>query len=290
MDLQRIVALVLQVSIFLMVFGFGLRSSREELSYAVCRPAMLLRALLAMFIVMPVVAILLCVAFDFHPAVEIALVTLAISPMPPLLTNREAQAGGHVSYGIGLMVVAALLSIAFIPVAVSLIGRILGLPIAMGQGALLRLVLLSVILPLGLGILVRTLSVPAAGRAQKPVAIVAITGLMLSVAVVMIAMLPTALSLIGNGTVLVFVGFVIIGFSVGHALGGPSREERAVLALTTACRHPAIAVAVAGANFPRETLVPAAVLLYLLVNVLLSVGYILLLRQTRHAGVRAETG
>src|SRR4051812_44680834 len=164
MDSRRIVALALQVSIFLMLFGFGLRSGRGDLSYALRRPAMLGRALLAMFIVMPVVAILLCVVFDFVPPVEIALVALAISPMPPLLTNREAQAGGRVSYGIGLMVVAALLSIPFIPIAVSLIGRMLGLPIAMGYGALVRLVLLSVILPLGLGILVRTVSVTAAGR------------------------------------------------------------------------------------------------------------------------------
>ena len=86
------------------------------------------------------------------------------------------------------------------------------------------------------------------------------------------------------------IGSTLAARAAGHALGGPSREERAVLALTTACRHPAIAIAVAGANFPHERLVPAAVLLYLLVNVLLSAGYILLLRQTRHAGARTVTG
>jgi len=286
MDLRQIVALALQVSIFLTVFGFGLRSTLDDLLSPARRPGTLARGLVAMFVVMPIVAIVLCIAFQFHPAVEIVLVALSISPMPPLLSNREAQAGGRVSYGIGLMVTAALLSIGFIPLAVGLIGRILGLPIAMGPAALVRLASLSVLLPLGLGMLVRHASPAAAAQVARPAAIVAIAGLVLSVAALLIALLPTALTLVGNGTLLVFVVFVVVGLAIGHALGGPSREERAVLALSTACRHPAIAIAVANANFPEEKLVPAAVLLYLLVNILVSIGYILLQRRLR-AAVRA---
>ena len=286
MDLRQIVALALQVSIFLTVFGFGLRSTLDDLLSPARRPGTLARGLVAMFVVMPIVAIVLCIAFQFHPAVEIVLVALSISPMPPLLSNREAQAGGRVSYGIGLMVTAALLSIGFIPLAVGLIGRILGLPIAMGPAALVRLASLSVLLPLGLGMLVRHASPAAAAQVARPAAIVAIAGLVLSVAALLIALLPTALTLVGNGTLLVFVVFVVVGLAIGHALGGPSREERAVLALSTACRHPAIAIAVANANFPEEKLVPAAVLLYLLVNILVSIGYIVLQRRLR-AAVRA---
>jgi len=283
MDLPQIVALALQVSIFLTVFGFGLRSTRDDLLSPARRPGTLARGLVAMFVVMPIVAILLSDAFQFHPAVEIALVALSISPMPPLLSNREAQAGGRVSYGIGLTVTAALLSIGFIPLAVGLIGHILGLRIAMGPAALVRLASWSVLLPLGLGMLVRYACPAAAAQVARPAAIVAIAGLVLSVAALLIAVMPTALTLVGNGTLLGFVVFVVVGLSVGHALGGPSREERAVLALSTACRHPAIAIAVANANFPEEKLVPAAILLYLLVNILVSIGFIVLQRRLRAA-------
>ena len=282
MDLRQAVGLALQVSIFLAVFGVGLQSTRDDLLSLLRHSGKLARALLAMFVVMPVVAILLSVVFEFRPPVEIALVALAISPMPPLLINRQAQAGGRVSYGMGLMVTAALLSIVYVPVAVYIIGRVLDLPIAMGPTALIRLVLLTVFIPLLLGMLVRTVW-PAARRVARPLAIVAITGLVLSVAALLIAVLPTAMTLVGNGTLLVFVVFVVIGLAVGHALGGPSREERAVLALSTACRHPAIAIAVASANFPQETLVPAAVVLYLLINIVVSIGYIVMLRRTRAA-------
>jgi BASS family bile acid:Na+ symporter len=286
MTVQELVALTLAVSIALTVFGFGLRSTRDDLLYPLRHRGQLARALTAMFVVMPVVAIVLCAVTVLHPAVEIALVALAISPMPPLLTNRQATAGGRVSYGIGLMTVAALLSVGFIPLAVAIIGRILGLPIGMDPAALVRLAMVSVLLPLAAGVLVRIVSPSVALRAGRPVAMAGIAGLAISVAAILIVMLPTALVLIGNGTLLVFVLFVTVGLAVGHALGGPRREERVVLALSTACRHPAIAIAVARANFPEESLVPAAVLLYLLVNILLSGAYIVLQRQT--AGSRTS--
>jgi BASS family bile acid:Na+ symporter len=61
---------------------------------------------------------------------------------------------------------------------------------------------------------------------------------------------------------------------VGHLFGEPDPDSRVVLALSTACRHPALALAIAGANFPDERRVLAAILLYLLLNVLLTIPYI----------------
>jgi len=52
-----------------------------------------------------------------------------------------------------------------------------------------------------------------------------------------------------------------------------------VLALCTASRHPGIAIAIAAANFPDQKRVPAAVLLYLIVNGILSGPYLKWTRQ-----------
>ena len=69
-----------------------------------------------MNVVMPLVAVGLVVAFDLPLPVKIALVALAISPVPPLLPNKEATAGGRVSYAIGLLVALALFSIVIVPI------------------------------------------------------------------------------------------------------------------------------------------------------------------------------
>jgi bile acid:Na+ symporter, BASS family len=53
-------------------------------------------------------------------------------------------------------------------------------------------------------------------------------------------------------------------------LGGPNVSDRTVLSLSTASRHPGIAMAIASTNFPNQKLFLPAILLYLIVNALLS--------------------
>ena len=115
MDLKQLVVVAFQVSLFVIVLGYGLRADFADLLYLFRRPALLVRSLIAVLVVMPAVAVVLARWFDFTPTVEIALVALAISPLPPLLPTREAKAGGGERYGLGLMVVLALLSIALVP-------------------------------------------------------------------------------------------------------------------------------------------------------------------------------
>ena len=178
------------------------------------------------------------------------------------------------SFGIGLMVIAAVLSVVFIPIALALSSRILGHAAALPPDALARLAFFAVLLPLGLGMAIRARAPGLTARITRPISIVAMIALAVATGTIVMAMLPTALTLVGNGTLAVFGGFVVTGLVVGHALGGGNRDERAVLALCTACRHPAIAVAIGNASFPEQTLVPAAVLLYLLTNLVGSIAYI----------------
>jgi BASS family bile acid:Na+ symporter len=62
-------------------------------------------------------------------------------------------------------------------------------------------------------------------------------------------------------------------------LGGSDPDDKIVLALSTACRHPAIALAIGATNFPEEQLAPIIVL-YLLVNTLVGAAYVVW--QRRH--------
>ena len=70
---------------------------------------------------------------------------------------------------------------------------------------------------------------------------------------------------------LVFAG---VGLAAGHLLGGPDPENRTVLALSTAPRHPGVAIALAAATFPDQKLAPAAVLRYLLVSAVATKFYL----------------
>jgi len=123
-----------------------------------------------------------------------------------------------------------------------------------------------------------------AERLAQPLSQAATVLLIVAVLPVLFTSWHAIVSLIGNGTLLAIVVFVVAGLAIGHLLGGPDSDDRTVLALSTACRHPGVALAITSANFPEQKLVPAAVLLYLLVSAIVTIPYLNRLRRSR-AGV-----
>jgi BASS family bile acid:Na+ symporter len=273
MDLKQIVILAMQVSILATVFGFGLKTRSGDLLYLLRRPSLLARSLLSVFVIMPMVAVGLTSLFNFHRLVEIALVALAISPVPPILPGKEGKAGGHASYGIGLMAILALLALAAVPLAMALLGRLFGREFGMAAGTIAGIVLKSTLLPLAAGIIVRAVAPAIGDRLERPVTLVGKVLLPVAALVLVAGALPAMWALVGNGSVLPIVLFTAIGLAVGHVLGGPNPDESVVLALSTASRHPAIAFAIAAANFPEERF-GATILLYLLTSALVCVPYL----------------
>ncbi|HSA58017.1 MAG TPA: hypothetical protein VLE53_20050, partial [Gemmatimonadaceae bacterium] len=265
MDPRQLVALIFQVSIMATVFGFGLKAMPGDLLYVLRRPGLFLRSLLAVFVVMPVLAMALAQLFDFRRTVEIALIALALSPVPPLLPGKEAKGGGHAAFGLGLLAWLALLSIVAIPLGLQGLERLTGRPLGIAPGAIAVVALKSVLAPLFAGILVRAVVPAVAGRLAKPIATIAKALLLLAVLALLWATFPALWALVGEGTLLAMATFVVAGLAIGHVLGGPDPDHAVVLALSTASRHPAIALTIAAANFP-DVRFGGAVLLYLLVN------------------------
>ena len=274
MSAQDIVGLALKTSIMLTLFGFGLQATLEDLLFLARRPLMLAKSLSAIFIVMPLFAILITRVFSFNSTVVTALIALSISPVPPLLPKKVTKSGGRASYEFGLMVTAASLSMVFIPTAVYVIGKYFDRPFAMNPSAVAKVIVLSVLLPLIAGMVVHKFAPAAAEWIAHPLIRIATIVLLIGVLCILVFALPTAWALVGDGTILAFIAFVIVGLAVGHLLGGPHSDERLGLALSTACRHPGLAIAIAGANIPEDHHVVSAVLLYTITNVVLTIPYV----------------
>jgi BASS family bile acid:Na+ symporter len=286
MSAQEIVGLALKTSIMLTLFGFGLQATFEDLLYLGERPRLLLKSLCAIFVIMPLFAILITKSFSFNSTVVTALIALSISPVPPLLPKKVTKSGGRASYELGLMVTAAALSIVFIPIAVYVFGKYFNRPLAMGPSAVAKVIVLSVLLPLAAGIMFHRFAPAAAERIAHPLIRVATIVLLIGVLCILVFAFPTAWSLVGDGTVLAFIAFVIVGLAVGHLLGGPDSDERASLALSTACRHPGLAIAIAGTNMPEDHHIVGAILLYVITNAVLTIPYVGWRRKRAIGGIR----
>jgi len=265
MTLQTLIVLVLKISIFLSVFALGLRATFADATFLFRRRNLAIRGFLSMSVLMPLLALVLAMAFNLNPAVKIALVALSVSPVPPIFPKKARKAGGTEDYTIGLLVGTVLVAIVLIPITMEIFERVTGVPLHMSVRSIATIVFTTALAPLLAGIGLRAVASWFADRVAKPIGMVAMVLMILSALPVLFVSVRASLALIGDGTLLSLAAFALIGYFVGYFLGGPAPEERSVLALATASRHPAIAVAIAQANFPEQKLAIPAIVLYLIV-------------------------
>ena len=278
MSLQTIL-FVLNAGLFVVVFTFGLNASVHDATYLFRRPGKLARALLAMNVLMPLFAVSLVLIFDLTPVVRFTLVALSVSPILPVAPLRMLKAGATSASAIGVLVAASVLAIVLVPLAMVILGQVFKLPLQMTAASIAVLVFTSVLLPVGLGIAVHSFAPALAKRLAKPILLIAVIVSLACLAVIYFAAAPAMWSLVGNGTVAAIAVFVIAGLAIGHFFGGPEPENRPALAFSTALRHPGTVIAIAQVNFPGQNLVLAAVLLYVLVNIVVSIPYLLWLKR-----------
>jgi len=255
------------------VLAIGLDTTLGEASYLFRHPGRLLRAIVSMDIVMPIFAVAAAFLLPLPGPVKLALIALSVSPVPAAFPKKAMKMGGDEAYVIGLLVAAAVIAVVFVPLAIEVIGPIFGVETHMSFSAVAGLMVTTILIPLVAGMLLRILRPQLAAGLVRPLASVAGGVLALAAAVIVVVAWPQVTSLVGSGTIAVFVAFVLVALAAGHFLGGSNPDDRTALAVATATRHPGVAMAIATANFPGQRLPAAAVLLYLLVSAVVFLPY-----------------
>jgi bile acid:Na+ symporter, BASS family len=265
--------LALQASIMLTVLGLGLTATQQDATYLLRRPKLLARAVLSMNLAMPIIAALMATSFALPLEVKVALVALAMSPVPPIIQKKQIGAGGRREYVVGLLVAMSVLAIVLVPLTVMVLAEVFGRSARIAPGSVAKIMLLTVLVPLLVGLLIRHWA-PAAERVSG--VIIAIAGILLvgATALLLYGLWPITRTYIGNGVVAMLAALAAIGLVVGHILGGPRAGDRTALAMSTSSRHPAVALAIATSGTvtePKPEL--AIILLYLVVATLIALPY-----------------
>lgn len=273
MEWNDLITAVFQASLFLTVFSIGLKASHRDALYLFRHPRSLLVSVLSMAVVMPAFAVAASVLLDLHPAAEIALIALSVSPVPPFLPLRVIKAGGKPGYTISLLAISASLSVLVIPIAVAILSEVYPLQAQMTPMDILPVALTSVLLPLAAGMLARGWKPSFATSVAMILPPLAMALLLLSVLFILIRLHQAVFTLVGVWTVAALGGFALLGFLVGDLLGGLKAEDRTVLAFATAMRHPGIALSVANGRAGTDQVVFAAILMYLILGFLVSSLY-----------------
>lgn len=288
MTIAQLIPMAINLSMALMVLALGLHASWNDAVSLLRQPALLLRSFISMNVIMAIAALVMDLLFNLHPAAKLALVALALSPVPPILPGKQTKAGGSTSYVVGLLVTISVLSIVVVPLGIGVISQWFGLGISVPATRIASVVFMSVVLPLVIGLLVRQFAPAFAARIAHPLSIFATVLLIVAFIPVLIKLLPVLMTMVGNGTLLALALFTLIGVAVGHFLGGPEPDNRTVLALASGTRHPGVAMAIASITFPDEKAVIAVVLWHLIVGAIVCIPYVNW-RKRAHAATQPRT-
>ena len=273
MTIAQLIGLVLQASLAVIVFCVALNAQRGDMVSLLRRPGLWLRSILAMNIIMPLIAVLLAGAFALNRQIEVALIALAVSPVPPILPNKLMKAGASRSYSVALLALSAAMAVVLIPATIWLLGQAFGREVLVPPAAVFKAVAMSVLAPLLAGALVRELAPNIAAKISGPMAKLANVLLLAAFVPVVVVAWPELVKELGNFTLVAIAVLTLGGLLVGHVLGGPHDGDRTALALSTASKHPGVAIAVAGIIAPGDKSIVAAVLLAFLFGILVTAPY-----------------
>ncbi len=130
---------------------------------------LLLKSIIAMYVVMPAVTVLMLWMLELPPRTEVALVVLAICAGTPLLPKKLIKIGGDPDYIISLIVITSLLAIIAVPASLHLLAEIIDFDTTkITPSQVARVLLKPFLLPLALGMLFRLASPALADRVGNP--------------------------------------------------------------------------------------------------------------------------
>jgi BASS family bile acid:Na+ symporter len=219
------------------------------------------------------------------PEVKMGIMLMAAAPIAPMAPLPFVGiAKGDLAYSAGLMVVAAVLSVALTPLIISL-----SFPssaeggVAVDPMQIVQTLLTVQLLPMGAGMTLQHFSPTWTKRLLSFVPMVGQVGLLVGVGLLMASQAREMLA-IGLLGFLINIAVVILCLAIGHfAVINESGERRRALAVSTAIRNVPLAFVIANASFPG-TLVAPVTLVFTTFSMLLSVVYARIMLRNAPAG------
>jgi bile acid:Na+ symporter, BASS family len=236
------VAVLVFVVTCMVAAGLGL--SVRDVVAPLRRARLVAFALVANFVIAPAVAWSLTSIFALDQPYAVGLLLLGAAAGAPFLPKLAELARGDMAFSVGLMLLLTIGTVVLMPIIVPLM-----IP---GQSVdtwpTLRSLLLTMLLPLGIGMAVRGRSQRWATQLRPIAAIASNISMVLAVLLLFGLNFEAVIGTIGSGAVAVAVVFVLILVAIGYAAGGPQTTTRSVLALGTGQRNVAAALIVASQN------------------------------------------
>jgi BASS family bile acid:Na+ symporter len=278
-------ALVMIVSTML---GAGLQADRERLLETLRNVPLLLKALAANFVLVPLFAWALVRGLHVDSDVSIGILLMAMAPGVPFLVNSAGRKqGGSLAFALEIAFLFSALSVVTIPLTAQLMfppDVLAGVPAA----HFLTTLVLFQLIPLVIGALVAPRLAPAAADRIVNVLHLIFLAAVAVLAVLLISKLIESVgSVYGFGHLLIIAAAGLFSLAAGWLLGGPDRQYRRTLSVATLMRNIGLCALIGTSEF-KGTLVVPTILTYFFVTFVLSLPVRVYYKRTRDSAEAAS--
>lgn len=254
------------------MLSLGMQTGVSDLRSLLASRSLLVRTLLANFLVTPILGVALVLVVPLEPHVAGALLLLACTPGGLSAIQFTSQVKGSAALSVAVMCLLALLAVFVSPLILKLVLPA-SVQMVIPYGGALLFFLVVLLVPLLAGML---LLGKAPGAAMKLSSLAALVGLVAFIGFMVAtgAARKLAVGEIGLVAVGAMLLFILASMAVGWLMAGPARDARRVLASATSMRNAALCIAIVESSAPgHAVLVPLIAFSLLMVptNMLFSV-------------------
>ena len=186
-------------------------------------------ALLANFVLMPLVAFALAKVLRLDEPFAIGLLLLGCAGGAPFLPKLAQLAKSNLAFAVGAMVLLMVVTVVYLPIVLPLV-----LPgVTVDPWKIARSLVLLMLLPLGAGLALKAGREDLAARVKPVLDSISNASLILQVVLITATNIEKVLQVFGTRAILAGLLFIAIGFGTGWLLGGPGADTRRVMALGT---------------------------------------------------------
>ncbi len=230
------------------MLGMGLALTLDQILQPLRNARLVVVALVANFVIVPAVAIALSRLIPMDEQLQIGVILFGSAAGAPFLPKLAQIAKASVGFSVGLMALLIVVTVAFLPILLPLV-----LPgVSVDAGSMAVMLFGEMLVPLGIGLLVRRRFPEGAAQISPPIAQVASLSLVLLLVLMLGLNIENVIGLFGSGALAATVILLAVAIVSGYLLGGPASDTRQVLALGTGQRNLAAAFLVATANFAEQ--------------------------------------
>lgn len=234
METSPLISIGLPISLFIIMVGIGLTLTLRDFGQVTRNPRSIVVGTIAQILLMPLVAFAIAPFLGLAPALAVGLIIIAACPGGTTSNLFVLLARGHIALSILLTVSASLITIITLPFFTNYALKMYfgeAANISLPVGKTIAMLVVIVLLPVALGMFIRT---KAPAKAQKAEGMVSIFGgfvlLLLIIALLWGSRerLPELLAQAGPAAFLLNLAGIVIGLGLSRLAGLSQRESLAI--------------------------------------------------------------